>query len=753
MKYLFTILIIFIAISNLYATRAFEHINVKLDWKFQFQHAGLIVAKEKGFFTDAGLDVTLLEYVEGDDIASDVLLGKVNFGISNTSLIYDQEGLLQPTVLVATYLQKSPLVFVTQANILTPTQLENTKIMITDYEYKNSSLSLLLDHFFIKSTNIPHSFGIKEFREKKVEAISAFISNELYNLDEEHIPYNIIDPSDYGFTTNAMNLFTSYTYAKQHTKTVQKFLNATNKGWEYSLANIEEVIAIIQKKYRPSKSIDELRYEALKIKDLMLLNLFDIGETNKELMTRTYKQLVRSEKLKSGQEAHIMSFNDVLIENQESHFKLNDKEKEYLETKGPLKLCVDPAWMPFEAIKNGKHIGLAADFFDILRKKSGLDMKLYPTSTWEESIKVAKNRQCDIFTLASKTPERLIYMNFTEPYVTSPIVLTTKIDKQFIDDLTKLKDKKIGVVKGYAIEKILKDDYHNLNIIEVKNALEGLAMVERGTLYGYVDNLMVVAWSIQKDFIGILKISARLKEDVKLSIATRNDEPLLGDIFKKLFDSITENEKQKVLNNWVSVEESVSMNYPLLVKIFIFILMVFIIFAIYNYQLRRYNRKLQELSRIDTLTRISNRLKLDEVLQEQEKLVARYESSCGVILVDIDDFKRINDYHGHLVGDEVLKEFSLILKANIRATDVLGRWGGEEFLIICPNTNSESLEIISEQLREKIEKFVFNHDLHITASFGISTLDDTKNSYKAVNEADDALYRAKKRGKNRIDKA
>lgn len=751
MRNLITLLIIALLSLYAHASGTLEQVVVRLDWKYQFQHAGLIVAKEKGYYKDVGLEVELLEYQEGVGIAKEVLAGRADFGIANTSLIYNNNGLLEPIVLVATYLQKSPLVFVTQPNITHPSQLNGKTIMITDYEAKNSSLSLLLEHFFIKSTNVAHSFGVEEFKQKKVDAMSAFVSNELYHLDKENIPYNIIDPEEYGFVTNAMNLFTSYSYAVKNPKRVQRFLDATNKGWKYALEHTDEVLRLIQKKYRPSKSIEELNYEAKKIKELMLVDLFDIGESNKELMHRSYKQLVRSEKLKAGQESKILIFGDILEETQDTNFILNEQEKAYLKEKGALKLCVDPDWMPYESIKNGKHIGIVADYFDIFRKKFGLKIELKPTKSWAQSIEAMKQRECDILSAATPTPERLKYMDFTDLYIKPSFVIATTMDKPFVANIEDIQDEKLGISKEYAIAGILREKYKSINIIDVQSVHDGLRKVESGELYGYIDNLSVIAHAIQKDFSGSIKITARIDEIDGNAIGSRNDEPLLNSIFQKAVKHITEAQKQTILNNWISVKESVSINNSLVIKIALFVFLCFVIFFMYNLQLRNYNKKLEKLSRIDTLTEINNRLKLDEILEEQEKFTARYKSTCGVILLDIDDFKKVNDTYGHLTGDEVLKEFAIILKNSIRESDTVGRWGGEEFLIICPNTPLENLKILAENLRENIQMTTFSKGLHISSSFGLSSIDNTKNSDKALDEVDKALYLAKSKGKNRVE--
>ncbi|MBT3722516.1 MAG: transporter substrate-binding domain-containing protein [Gammaproteobacteria bacterium] len=125
-------------------------------------------------------------------------------------------------------------------------------------------------------------------------------------------------------------------------------------------------------------------------------------------------------------------------------------------------------------------------------------------------------------------------MDFTSAYINLPIVIATTVDKAFIGEIKSVKTEKLGMVKGYAIANIFRDSIKDINIVDVESISDGLKRVESGELFGYIDNLMVIENSIQKDFTGVLKVSSRLDEEAKLAVGTRNDEPLLKDIFEKL---------------------------------------------------------------------------------------------------------------------------------------------------------------------------------------------------------------------------
>ena len=159
-------------------------------------------------------------------------------------------------------------------------------------------------------------------------------------------------------------------------------------------------------------------------------------------------------------------------------------------------------------------------------------------------------------------------------------------------------------------------------------------------------------------------------------------------------------------------------------------------------------KRLEVISVTDKLTNVFNRRKLDETLHLELEKVKRYAKTLSLILIDIDHFKRVNDTYGHQTGDEVLKSVSKILQDNIRKIDLLGRFGGEEFMIICPETSQEGAMSLAEELRKKIEEFDFPTVKNVTISLGVATYSDDDNEDSLIKRCDAALYLAKEEGRN-----
>jgi diguanylate cyclase (GGDEF)-like protein len=168
-------------------------------------------------------------------------------------------------------------------------------------------------------------------------------------------------------------------------------------------------------------------------------------------------------------------------------------------------------------------------------------------------------------------------------------------------------------------------------------------------------------------------------------------------------------------------------------------------------ELEEKNRELEQIAILDKLTGLYNRRKLDEVLATEIARSERYGNQFGVIILDIDHFKHVNDIHGHLVGDQVLQLFAKQLSQSIRQVDVLGRWGGEEFLVICPETKREGLLNLADKLKDEVQETFIPEVGPKTASLGAAIFEEGDTAASIVQKADRALYRAKENGRNRVE--
>jgi len=455
-------------------------ITLQLSWKYQFQFAGFIVAKEKGYYEEMGLDVTLREYDANTDNLKELLSKKTEYAVFNSQLIYRNKE-IQKLRLLSSYLQRNPLVFIAQPDIKNPSDLVHKRIMGTNDNLNTSALVQMLDHFFINADNAIYTrqtFSLNEFIDKKIDAMSVFRSNELYELDKRNIAYSILDPYDYGFFTSAINLFTSDAYAEANTEEVKQFIAATNKGWKYALENMTEVVSLIHTKYRPAKSLDVLTYEAKTTNDLMLRNLYDIGEVNKEQVLRQYKQLIKKDFLLPSQNIDHFFF-DTLLDQSPLFSSL---ELDHLNRQKTLSYCVSK-----NTFDTALYKGIENDYIHLFSKKLKMKPQIVYTKNIDQSMAYIKKRKCDVLPMMMKSQNAFASLAYTSPYLSFPLALATLNKERYVSDIYAILNKPLGVIKQSPFIDRLKMHYPAINLIEIDSMKEGIKKMQKGELFAVVN--------------------------------------------------------------------------------------------------------------------------------------------------------------------------------------------------------------------------------------------------------------------------
>jgi len=167
-------------------------------------------------------------------------------------------------------------------------------------------------------------------------------------------------------------------------------------------------------------------------------------------------------------------------------------------------------------------------------------------------------------------------------------------------------------------------------------------------------------------------------------------------------------------------------------------------------KLKQYNESLKKQSTTDQLTKLYNRQYFDEIITKEIQRSNRYDTALSMIIADIDFFKKVNDTYGHIAGDHVLAGFASLIKENIRLTDMAFRYGGEEFVILLPNTTSQDAKQLAKKLRLIVKDYTFENPKSITCSYGISQYKPKESKESFFKKADDALYFVKNNGRDNI---
>lgn len=261
---------------------ALEPVVLQLKWKHQFQFAGYYAAQQQGFYRDAGLDVSIVEAPDdGRPSAQVVLRGGADFGVAASDLVLlRNQG--QPVVALAAIFQHSPLVFlsVPESGISSVHDLANRRIMLESHA---EELLAYLQYEAVPTdgiTFLPHTFDPQDLISGRVEAMSAYSTDEPFKLREQGQDYSTFTPRAAGIDFYGDTLFTTEGYLQQHPDRVKRFLKASLRGWDYAMAHPDDLIEVIYQDYSQRHSREHLAFEAQKMQSLVLPDVVEIGYMN-----------------------------------------------------------------------------------------------------------------------------------------------------------------------------------------------------------------------------------------------------------------------------------------------------------------------------------------------------------------------------------------------------------------------------------------------------------------------------------------
>ncbi len=258
-----------------------EPVTLQLKWKHQFQFAGYYAAKEKGFYKEAGLDVSIVEAAPGVDPAQEVIAGRAQFGVGTSELILNRyRG--ATVVVLGVIFQHSPLslITMTDSGIDNIHKLIDRKVMI---EPSSAELFAYLfqEGFTPKAFSLEHhSFDLNDLLTGKTDAMSVYVTDELYTLKQQGRAYTQFSPRMSGIDFYGDNFFTLEAELEQHPQRVKAFREATLRGWRYAMQNPDEIVQLIFDRYSQRHSIDHLQFEAKAMHELMQPELIDPGYMN-----------------------------------------------------------------------------------------------------------------------------------------------------------------------------------------------------------------------------------------------------------------------------------------------------------------------------------------------------------------------------------------------------------------------------------------------------------------------------------------
>lgn len=443
------------------------------------------------------------------------------------------------------------------------------------------------------------------------------------------------------------------------------------------------------------------------------------------------------------------------------NISLTEAEQLWLDEHPVIRLGIDRSFPPFGSIDNDTYIGFAADYMNLIAQRLGITFDIQKDTPWAETLEMARRQEIDMIAGMVSTEDRQAYLNFTPSYVsTASIIINDGHTNGYVGDLSKLRGKTVALEKGSFSSDMLTKFYPDIKLIEVKNTAIALSLVDSGRADAYVGNAATASYLIKRMGYRNLFYAGKTEYSSDHSIGITNNNPELTSIVTKALASISPQTRSNISERWFGMQV-----YPT-VQVKVVIMLVFIsgllllIAAYWIFTLRRTRKALRRSEQqirvqadYDTLTRLVNRRRFYELLTESITQSNAAGSAFGLLFLDLDQFKEVNDTLGHYIGDSLLQRAAKRIQTCVSADDIVGRLGGDEFTIIIRNVESrDDLNGIANRVCEAMsaEFLIQNHSIYVSSSVGITLYpEDANTADELLINADQAMYDSKDGGRNR----
>lgn len=349
-------------------------------------------------------------------------------------------------------------------------------------------------------------------------------------------------------------------------------------------------------------------------------------------------------------------------------FVLTQNEKNWIETHPIIKVGMDRDYAPYEWLENDEYKGLAVDYMKRIEKIVGIEFQIVKNKSWNEIINMAKNGELDMITSIVQTPERSKYLDFTEFYRKSPVIIIDRGENGFIGGLKYLNNKKVSVEKNYFMEEILRKNYPSIKLQVVDSTKKALELANSGEVDAYVGDLGLADYLIKKNNLSNLRFSGQTEYFSTQGFAVTKDNTELLSILNKAVKSLPEDETENMFNYWLSVERGIDVKTIVFYIIGISFILIIIIYWVYRLR-----------------SEITQRKIIEDKLKQSESLYRQLTEDVNDVIWKVNT-NFIITYISP--ADERFRGF--------KASEVIGKSVFELF-------TDESITLLNEKLKQRLE--------------------------------------------------
>jgi diguanylate cyclase (GGDEF)-like protein len=433
--------------------------------------------------------------------------------------------------------------------------------------------------------------------------------------------------------------------------------------------------------------------------------------------------------------------------------------------------CVDPDWMPYEAIRNGVHIGISADYLDLIEELAPVEFSLIPTESWQQTLEYVQTGKCMAVAMLNVSPSRRMYLNFTLPFFDAPNVLVSKRNKPMLQGYGGITSEVVGVIKNYRQAEYIARYYPDVTLRYIKDEREGLALLASGEIDVLVGSLLSVNAQINRHVYDDIMISGYAEPYDSMGLGVNKAYPELVPLLNQAIRALPESSKVEIFKRWSNVKAYYYQDYRQYIILFLIVVILVLGFIWRRYIVRKYdrlnaaknveieklqvallekNRTLEFLSSHDSITGLYNRNFMLHKIEEEVSRFYRFHSSASLILVDFSNSYAHLDKSTAVLTEEVLKELAAVCLSSVREVDIAGRWGIEQYIILCPQTPKSAAEIIANRLKVSIEEHKNPAVNSLEFCIGIATLQDNENFSDWYERATKAVSASRRQSHNTV---
>jgi signal transduction histidine kinase/CheY-like chemotaxis protein/ABC-type nitrate/sulfonate/bicarbonate transport system substrate-binding protein len=532
---------------------AAQSVRIQLQWRHQWQFAGFYAALAQGFYREAGLEVALLEGGPDTDPVEAVLDGRADFGTAPADMLLETQASGARLKLLASWFRRSPLVLVVPPDVVLPRQLAGKRLLAAPHMLESPNMTRLFARAGIDRDQIqvvPYAPGIDAFVQGRVDAMVAYRSNEVFQLYRRGVPFNVIDPADYGVPVPDLNLFATAETVGAAPEVAAALTAATNRGWAYALDHPDELVALIRARWNTqSKDAEHLRFEAHQTHSAMLPEVHPVGRPDRGALAAVV-ELLRE----TGRAPGPVDLDEFLFLAPAPQLDLTAAEQVFLERHPRLRVRFAPL-PPFADWSERGPSGYSVELLELIARRAGftLSWRVADPARVQSHL---RSGSADVTINVGATPVRQNYLRFSARAFPVPLVIVARQGRTDLRDAASLRGKTIADNPGWAASELLQRCCGELERLRVAGFTEALHAVSSGRADAAVMPRQVALHLFESERLSDLAIVGQLSASVAGEtlkahpFAVRQDLPEAAAILDKAYAALTPAELKALWARW-----------------------------------------------------------------------------------------------------------------------------------------------------------------------------------------------------------